>query len=110
MGAHMGLQAVAVELDLVQPFAAARRRRLQRRPRRRDKAGVAGLLRLLGKLRFGKLLPALLRLLDPAGLGRPARRPALDLLAHPPGLHRSRPPLQYFESLFRAANDDAPLT
>src|SRR3546814_3453904 len=52
------------------------------------------LFRSLGKLRFGKLLPALLRLLDPAGLGRPARRLALDLLDHPAGLHRFRPLLE----------------
>src|SRR3546814_8628560 len=52
------------------------------------------LFRSLGKLRFGKLLPALLRLLDPAGLGRPARRLSLDLLDHPAGLHRFRPLLE----------------
>src|SRR5690606_15061762 len=83
----------AVELDLVHPVLASRRLRLQRRKLWLDEVGhwrlagaADGWCRLFARL--------LLFLLDPAGLGRPARLLALDLGDLAPGLHRFRPLLE----------------
>src|SRR5690606_14342526 len=84
-----------VELDLVQPFLARRRRRLQGGEGRRDEAGERGLLRLFRNRQARRF-----RAFDLPRLRRPPRRLTLHLLDRPAGLHRLWPLFQDVRIIF----------
>ncbi len=104
------LQAVAVELDLVQPARAGRRGGGERRQRGRNEIGQLRLARALDGGRIGRLG---LRLFlyglglraggfaDAAGLRRPAGRFSGDVLDVASGLHRFRSFLEKIVLVFR---------